>query len=134
MLDLLLQPPNLIPVMSPCLTAGLLRAVGEEYPAALIKGGEERRAGVEPPFRGPPEVRSAAAAVGRQGEEVGNGGVLEAEDRRRLLDTGEGAFTAGLGGRVAPHHQQRPSFSHPASLRESLRAQTRNYTVVISSN
>lgn len=102
--------------MDPSLTAGLLGAVGEEHPVALIKGEEERRSGIKPPFKGPPEVRDAAAAIGREGEEVGDGGLLEAEDCRCLPYAGERALTAGAGGRIAPHHQQRPVLSHQVSL------------------
>lgn len=83
---------------------------------------------------GPSEIGDAATAVGRKREEVGEDGLLEAKDRRCLLDAGQSALTAGLGGRIAPDHQQRPALSRPASLRERPRTHTWNYTIVISSN
>lgn len=133
-LDLLVQPANLAPVISPRLTAGLLGAVRQQHAVAVIEASDKSGAGVYPAVRGPSEISDAATVVGRKREEVGEDGFLEVKNRRCLLDAGQSALTAGLGGRIAPDHQQRPALSHPASLRERPRTHTRNYTLVISSN
>lgn len=102
--------------MGPRLTAGLLGAVRQQHPVAGIEARDKSGAGVQPAVWGLSEINDAATAVGRKREEVGEDGLLEAQDRRRLLGAGQSALTAGLGGRIAPDHQQCPALSHQVSL------------------
>lgn len=87
-LDLPVQPPHLLPVMGACLSAGLLGAVGQQHRVAAIEAGDERPSGLQPAVRCSSEVSDAVAAVGREGEEVGHDGTLEAEDVHGLLHPG----------------------------------------------
>jgi len=118
LLDLGIEPLDLLPVKRACRPNRLSNAIGQEHAGAVVKGFFESGACRLPAIRHLPKFRDATTAIGRQGEEVGHDHPLEAEDDPGLLDASQGALTARLGRRVGAHHQQGLASQHGPRLRE----------------
>lgn len=119
LLDPSIEPPDLLPVKRASRPNRLSNAIGQEHAGAVVKGFFESGACRLPAIRHLPKFRDAAAAIGRQGEDVGQHDLLEAEDGARLLDPSQGPLATRLGGRVAPNHQEEIGTGHLASVGHS---------------